>query len=484
MTAGITIVGLGPGDPTWITRQAWQILGSASEVYLRTARHEAASSLPVGPHYTSFDELYEHNESLTDVYALIAERIVHLGQREQGVIYAVPGHPLAAETSVQLIRKMASAVPLQVHIIGGLSLMDAAVQLLEIDPYAGLQIAECANVARLNHPNLDPDVPALIMQVGNRHLAGQLKLTLMNLYPDEQPIQVITALGTRSAQVKQLQLYELDRLEAVDHLTAVYIPALAQQGSLASHQNVVARLRAPDGCPWDREQTHQSLRTHLLEETYEVLDALDADDMTRLREELGDLLLQIMLHAQIATEDGDFKLVETVQANISKLVRRHPHVFGDTVVSGSEDVLRNWEQIKRQERNDQTKSLLDGISRALPSLSQAMEIQRRVARVGFDWPNAEQVMAKVREELQEWQAAESPEHHASELGDLLFSVVNLARWFELDAESALRETNKRFAQRFSYLEQHAAQMGKAVEELDAVEMDNLWEQAKSVEEQE
>ncbi|MHB9034346.1 MAG: nucleoside triphosphate pyrophosphohydrolase, partial [Anaerolineae bacterium] len=266
------------------------------------------------------------------------------------------------------------------------------------------------------------------------------------------------------------------------HLSAVYIPPLAQQGSPASYQNVVAHLRAPNGCPWDREQTHQTLRTHLLEETYEVLDALDADNMDKLREELGDLLLQIMLHAQIATEDGDFKLVEVVQANIDKLVRRHPHVFGNTTVNSSEDVLRNWEQIKRQERNDRTKSLLDGVSRALPSLSQAMEIQRRVARVGFDWPNAAQVMDKVHEELEEWRTAESTPRQASEFGDLLFSLVNLARWYELDAESALRETNQRFARRFAYIEQQAAARNAAVEDLSAAEMDAFWEQAKQAKE--
>jgi len=400
MTRGITIVGLGPGDPTYITLQAWQVLGSSAEVYLRTARHEAVSALPDGPQYTSLDNVYEQNESLADVHQIIAMRIIELGQREQGVVYAVPGHPLAGETSVQLIREQATTLGLQVRIVGGLTLADAAIELLGIDPYAGLQIADSSNLAKLCHPNLDPDVPALIMQLGNRHLAGQLKLTLMNLYPDSQPVKVIFALGTSHAKVLEIPLYELDRLENVDHLTAVFIPALTQQGSLASHQNIIARLRAPDGCPWDREQTHQTLRTNLLEETYEVLDALDADYMERLCEELGDLLLQIMMHAQIATEDGDFKLVESVQANISKLVRRHPHVFGNTIVNGSQDVLRNWEQIKRQERNDSTRSLLDGISRALPSLSQAMEIQRRVARVGFYWPNVEQVMAKVHEELQ------------------------------------------------------------------------------------
>ena len=255
--------------------------------------------------------------------------------------------------------------------------------------------------------------------------------------------------------MRELPLYDLDRQSDVDHLTSS-ISALDKPGSVARFQDVVAHLRAPDGCPWDREQTHQTLRTHLLEETYEVLDALDADDMAKLREELGDLLLQILLHAQIAVEDGDFKLIDTVQDVIAKLVRRHPHVFAGETVQDSAEVLRHWEQIKRQERGERFASLLSGVSRALPSLSQALEMQRRAARVGFDWDSIEPVEAKVAEELDEFRQAPDPERRSAEFGDLLFSLVNLARWHAIDPESALREANGRFARRFESIERHAA----------------------------
>lgn len=481
MPPGVTIIGLGPGDPQLLTREAWQVLTESSEVYLRTARHAAVPSLPIGPQYSSFDASYEDHGTLAEVYEHIAQQVLRLGSRDEGVVYAVPGHPLVGENTVQRIQQLALESGLPLRLVPGLSLLESSFSELKIDPLAGIQVCDAAILAQKFHPNLDPDVPALITQVYNRHLAGELKLTLMNLYPDQHLLKVLHSVGTLQVQVEDLPLFQLDRLEKLDHLTSVFIPALAQPGSLASHQDVVARLRAPEGCPWDREQTHQSLRTHLLEETYEVLDALDADDMGRLREELGDLLLQILLHAQIATEEGDFKLVETVQANIIKLVRRHPHVFGNTVVNGSDDVLRNWEQIKRQERGDQEKSLLDGISRALPALLQAMEIQRRVARVGFDWPNAEQVMEKMLEELDEWRKAANPQTRSSELGDLLFSLVNLARWYELDAESSLRQTNQRFSRRFAFMERQAAHRGQALEKLDALEMDALWETAKDAE---
>jgi tetrapyrrole methylase family protein / MazG family protein len=481
MPPGVTIVGLGPGDPQLITREAWQVLLESSEVYLRTRQHAAVPSLPTGPQYNSFDAVYEEHGTFAEVYEHIAQQVLRLGARDEGVVFAVPGHPLIGESTVQRIEQLARENALPFKLVPGMSLLESSFTVLKIDPLAGLQICDATVLAQKYHPNLDPDVPALITQVYSRHLAGELKLTLMNLYPDQHMLKVLYSIGTPQVQAEELALFQLDRLEKLDHLTSVFIPALALPGSLASHQNVVANLRAPEGCPWDREQTHQSLRTSLLEETYEVLDALDADDMGRLREELGDLLLQIMLHAQIATEEGDFKLVETVQSNISKLVRRHPHVFGDAVVSGSDDVLRSWEQIKRQERGDKEKSLLDGISRALPALLQAMEIQRRVARVGFDWPNAEQVMHKVLEELDEWKQAADPKARTSELGDLLFSLVNLARWYELDAESALRQTNQRFTRRFAYMERQAARHGQALEQLDTLEMDALWEQAKVVE---
>lgn len=481
MPPGVTVIGLGPGDPQLLTREAWQMLAESSEVYLRTARHTAVPSLPVGPYYLSFDSSYEAHSSLAEVYEYIAQQVIRLGSRDEGVVYAVPGHPLVGESTVQRIQQLAIENGLPLRLVAGLSLLESSFSALDIDPLAGLQVCDATILAQKFHPNLDPDVPALITQVYNRHLAGELKLTLMNLYPDQHPLKALHSVGAPQVQVDELALYQLDRLEQLDHLTYVYIPALSQPGSLASHQNVVAHLRAPEGCPWDREQTHQSLRTSLLEETYEVLDALDADDMGRLREELGDLMLQIMLHAQIATEEGDFKLVETVQANISKLVRRHPHVFGTAVVNDSADVLRSWEQIKRQERGDKEKSLLDGISRALPALLQAMEIQKRVTRVGFDWPNAEQVMDKVLEELDEWRQADDPKSRSNELGDLLFSLVNLARWYELDAESSLRQTNQRFTRRFAYMERRAAHNGKALEKLDPLEMDALWEQAKETE---
>jgi tetrapyrrole methylase family protein/MazG family protein len=480
MAQGIIIVGLGPGRSDQLTLEAWRILESAGEVYLRTARHPTVAELPAATTCQAFDAVYESAETFEAVYEQIAQQVFALGQREQGVIYAVPGHPLVGETTVLRIRQLAAENHVPVRIVAGLSFIEPTLTALGIDPFDGLQLCDAMVLAQRLHPSLDPDVAALIGQVYSRDLASELKMTLMHLYPDDHPVRLVYHAGLPEGTVQDIALYQLDRQAKLDHLTSAYLPPLAAKGSLSSYQEVLARLRAPDGCPWDREQTHESLRTSLLEETYEVLDALDRDDMGDLKEELGDLLLQVLFHAQIANEDGDFRLADSMRYTIEKLERRHPHVFGDQTVEDSEEVLRNWEQIKRQERGTASfTSMLAGLNKALPALSQAHEMQRRVARVGFDWPTVDPVLAKVREELTEFLAAPQDDARAAELGDLLFSMVNLARWYTIDPESALREANQRFARRFAVIEQAALAQGRPLEEMTLEEMDAIWDRAKA-----
>jgi tetrapyrrole methylase family protein / MazG family protein len=270
-------------------------------------------------------------------------------------------------------------------------------------------------------------------------------------------------------------------------LTSLYVPPLEKGTSFEAFHEIIAHLRAPNGCPWDREQTHQTLRTNLLEETYEALAALDADDPTHMREEFGDLLLQITLHAQIANEYGEFNISQVIKGIYDKIIRRHPHVFGDWKVQGVEHVLQNWEKLKAAERAEEQeesggleKGLLDGVEIALPALSQAEEIQRRAARVGFDWPNTQGVVDKINEECLELQHAEDLASRSDELGDLLFAVVNLSRHYEIDAESALRETNTRFRTRFAHIEKSARQQGKSLTDLTLDEMESYWQEAKKL----
>lgn len=479
----ITILGLGPGDPRYLTREAWEALSAASEVYLRTARHPTVAALarPASLTVHSFDSLYETADAFDVVYAAIVDDVLALGARPNGVLYAVPGHPLVGEATVSLISERAAAAGIPVRIIAGLSFVEPCLAALGHDALAGLAIADALDLAARHHPPFPPDTPALVAQLYSAELASDVKLALMNQYPDEHQVALIHAAGTPEERVERLPLFEIDRCPRIAHLTTLFVPALPQPSALETFQNTIAHLRAPDGCPWDREQTHQTLRAHLLEEAYEVLGALDAGDAPAMREELGDLLLQIVLQSQIAVEAGEFSLAEVIAGINAKIVRRHPHVFGDIRVNGVCDVVRIWKTLKAEERNhrgEERGGSLDGVPPALPALAQADAYSRRAARVGFDWPDLGSVIAKVREEVGELDSAVGREAHAEEMGDLLFAIVNYARWLDIDLESALRAANAKFAGRFGKIEAAAKAAGRELAAMSLQELDTLWETSK------
>jgi tetrapyrrole methylase family protein/MazG family protein len=337
-------------------------------------------------------------------------------------------------------------------------------------------------ISTAHHPPFPPHEPVLIAQIYSQLVAAEVKMTLLAVYPEDHPVRLVHGAGTPDQRVESLPLYEIDRSSFLGLLTSLYVPALPASTSFEVLEEVVARLRAPDGCPWDRVQTHESLRKHLLEETYEALDALDRGDVSDMQEEFGDLLLQIILHAQIASEAGEFKMTDILAGIHDKIVRRHPHVFGDWKVDGVGHVLQNWEKLKAAEREangeGEVKGLLDGLPLALPALSLAAELQDRAARVGYDWPNLEGVINMVCGEVEGVRSAGSPEAQAGRLGDLFFAVVNLARWLKVDAESALRQTNLHFRQRFAYVEKKAREAGKQLSHLTRLEIDRYWDEAK------
>ncbi len=486
-TAGIVLLGLGPGEASLLTRAAWDWLSAIPEVYVRTRQHPTLAGLPAELAVHSFDDLYESAETFEAVYAQIVEAVLQLGRRPQGVTYAVPGHPFVAEATCPEIARRARAEGIPLRVIEGLSFLEPTFSALGIDPFPGLVTVDALDVARSYHPTFTPATPALVAQVYSRAVAADVKLTLMEAYPDEHPVRLVHAAGTPEERVEDLPLYAIDRSPYTGLLTSLYVPPLAVETSFEAFQAVVAHLRAPDGCPWDREQTHTSLRSELMSEAYEVLAALDSGDVPALCEELGDLLLNILLQAQIASEEGEFRMNDVLAGIHRKIVRRHPHVFGEVQVDGVGNVLQNWEAIKASERREngqaETKGLLDGVPLALPALAQAQQIQGRAARVGFDWSEIEPVRQKVLEELGEVSAA-TDEQRPAELGDLLFAVVNLVRWYRVDAESALRETTLRFRRRFRYIERAAAAEGRELKDMTLAEMDVFWEQAKQLEQDE
>jgi tetrapyrrole methylase family protein / MazG family protein len=479
---GITLLGLGPGNPEQLTLQAQRHLEGLDEIYLRTRQHPTITGFPAGLVVHSFDELYEQHDSFEGVYATIVDRVLALGQRPGGVTYGVPGHPFVAESTGPEIARRARAAGIPLRVIEGISFLEPVCSALGIDPFPGMILVDALELGQLHTPNFPPDTPVLVAQIYNRATASDVKLTLNAVYPDRHAVRLVHGAGTVDQVVEDLMLYEIDRSEQLGLLTALYVPPLDSNTSLEGFQEIVAHLRAPDGCPWDKEQTIASMAQSLLEETYEALEAIDAQDMDGLREELGDLLLLITMYAQMGSEEGFFDMAQVIQGIHRKIVRRHPHVFGEVSVDGTQGVLRNWENIKAAERKAKgeehaVKGILDGVSRALPALTRAQEYQDRAAHIGFDWPNIEGVREKLLEEWREVEAAQGEEIE-KELGDLLFSVVNLIRWRKLDAETVLRKANQRFLQRFHHIEAGARQQERKLTDLTLEEMEILWQESK------
>jgi tetrapyrrole methylase family protein / MazG family protein len=480
---GITLLGLGPGDPAKLTREAWEVLDSAGELWLRTKEHPTVAGLPSALKVHSFDELYEDGESFDDVYAAIVAKVLELGQRPFGVVYGVPGDPFVAEATCPVIAQHARAGGIPLRIVNGVSFLEPVFAALGLDPYPRMTLVDALELSQAHVPAFPPDMPVLIAQIYSRMVAAEVKMTLGAVYPDEHPVRLVHAAGTNGEVVEELPLFEIDRSEHIGLLSVLYLPPLGEGTSFESFQEIVAHLRAPDGCPWDKEQTHQSLRSHLLDEAYETLEAMDEEDPVKMAEEFGDLLLQIVLNAQIAGEEGEFTMADVVKHIYNKIVHRHPHVFGDVQVEGVKGVLQNWEKLKADERKatgNAEKGPLDGIPLALPALIQAQEYQDRAARVGFDWPTVDGVLEKIAEEIKEIEQAGSDEERMAEFGDLFFALVNLARWKKIDAESALRGTNIRFKKRFAHIEAGAKQQGRKISDLSLDEMEALWQQAKKL----
>jgi tetrapyrrole methylase family protein / MazG family protein len=501
----IIVVGLGPASWEDLTLAASEILTSARTVICRTLRHPTVEALVRRrPELVieSFDWLYESAGSFSELYPRMVDELLARAKAladGETLIYAVPGHPLIAEESVRLLQQRAQDVPdIALRIIAGLSFIEPVCAALRLDPLERhLQLVDATLLADVPAPEMMgmilPTHPLLIAQAYNRRLASGVKLALSELYPDDWEVVLVRAAGATGGQeaVIHMPLLELDRGEYSDHLTTLYVPPLQPLCAVRVPEGlrtIVQRLRAPEGCPWDREQTHQSLRRYVLEEAYEVVEILDEWDGTpqmaeKLAEELGDLLLQVYLQAEIADQEDLFHIGDVYQAVSEKLIRRHPHVFGETAVRDAAHVARNWETIKREERAARgedvaAESILLGIPRGAPALFQAHELGRKAARVGFDWISTEDALSKVAEEAHELTVAESQEEQRRELGDLLLALATLARHLKIEPEEALRQANGRFRRRFFALEERARREGRDLAALDQDDWLRWWNQAK------
>lgn len=482
---GITVIGLGPGDGRYLTRDAWETIVQAKEIWLRTARHPAVDDLPADLVQHSFDHLYEQSADFEDVYNAITTQLIALG-KEKEIVYAVPGHPHVGESTVTRLQVAASEHQVPLRFIAGLSFIEPCLSAAGIDGMEGLQVHDALDVASMDYPRVNPDFPLLLGQVYSRLVASDLKEILTAVYPDEHPVILIHGAGSVDETVERVCLYEIDHSEHTSHLTSLYVTPLPAKSDMSAFAEIIATLRGPDGCPWDIKQTPQSMRDGFLEEMAEVLDALDREDEENLREELGDLLLHIVMQAQMAAEDGLFNLSDVISGIYAKIIRRHPHVWGTTTVDGAEDVVQNWESIKAKEKvakgegASEIESTLDNIPTTLPALARSQKIQKRVRKVGFDWQDIEGVYDKLQEEVAEVRAAETEAHQLEEVGDLLFITVNLAKWLGLDAEIALREANLKFERRFRELERLAHHQDMVLTNLNEDQLIGLWDKAKEI----
>jgi len=492
-TAQVVVVGLGPGRAGLITSEALAAIEATPVRWLRTSHHPSAAAVPDA---RSFDYLYESAATLDDVYSGIVDALVESARDEGRVVYAVPGSPMVAERTVELLR---ADDRVSTVVLPGVSFADLAFERLGVDPLAvGARIVDGHRFAGASAGSAGP---LLVGQCDTLAVLSEVKLAIGAVLDQGQAVPgaalvtVLQRLGLPDESISTVAWEDLDRAVVPDHLTTLWLPSLGQPFAceLVRLEELARALRAR--CPWDRQQTHQSLTRYLLEESYEALEAIeelgrDGDGYEHLEEELGDVLFQVVFHAVLAAEEGQFTLADVARTVHDKLVARHPHVFGDVEAKTPEDVARNWEQIKKQEKG--RPGLMDAVPRSLPALMYAHKIQGKAASVGFDWDSVEGAMPKISEELAELAQAISSRGSAvapdggpgqgavrDELGDLLFAAVNVARHLKVDPEAALRESAAKFRRRFADVESLAAQRGLELSRLGLARLDELWEEVKA-----
>lgn len=479
----IYVIGLGPGSIDSLTIGAVERIVSGDKNFLRTENHPTVEYFKDKKvSYKSYDYLYDREENFEMVYESIVKELILESSKGEDINYFVPGNPMVAERTVEILLQQEG---LNIELISGMSFIEPMIELVERDPINGLKIVDGTN---FNEQMVNINVDTIITQVYNHRILSEVKLILSEIYGDEYKIYLIHAAGVKGKEKRYLiPIYKLDRNPGVDLLTSIYIPKMEKINKKVFDFNdilgIMLLLRSEDGCPWDIEQTHKSLRQCVIEEAYEVVDAIDNKDIDGLVEELGDLLLQVVFHSQIGYEEGEFNLHDVTSALANKLIYRHPHIFSEKKVEKSKEVVYNWNMLKdaKKDISSFTDKLRD--IKGLPSLMTSYKIQDRAADIGFDWDDIEGPLAKVLEEYEEVLAAMeessgSIERIEEELGDLIFAIVNLSRFLDVNPEVALNRTINKFIKRFEFIEEKLGILGKSVEDSNLEEMDRLWNEAK------
>jgi tetrapyrrole methylase family protein/MazG family protein len=489
----IVVVGLGPGGHDHVTVETREAIANATHRYLRTAIHPSADLVPDA---TTFDHLYDAADTFDDVYTDIASLLIRAAREHGEILYAVPGSPLVLERTVRYLRE---ADDVELVVLPAMSFLDVAWARLGVDPVdAGVRLVDGHEFATAAAGERGP---LLVAHTHANWVLSDIKLAVDEAAGDE-PVTILHALGTPDEQIIEVPWADLDRTIDADHLTSLWIPNLAAPVGAAYVRFHALTRTLREQCPWDIEQTHDSLIPHLLEETYEVVDAihaLDATDPDRavdgtdpdadLIEELGDLLYQIEFHATIAEQEGRFTIADVANGIHDKLVRRHPHVFGHLAGTDLDtaEVLSNWDDIKRDEKS--RTSVFDGIPRSMPALAYAAKVGSKASKVGFDWPDVSGAFPKIAEETAElYEAMHHPDDDAAgtaartdELGDLLFAIVNVARHLRIDPELALRAATDKFRTRFEGVERLAQERSIELRGAELATLDALWDEVKATE---
>jgi tetrapyrrole methylase family protein/MazG family protein len=488
-TGRIVVVGLGPAGADLVLPAARTALGSASRAYVRTARHPAVEELrEQGLSIQSFDDEYARGTDLEAVYRSIVEQLLGAAAEHGEIVYGVPGSPVVAERTIVLLREAADSGRVELETVPGLSFADLAWARLGVDPLDGAQVADARSVAT---DGTAPAGPLLFAQCDSALVLSDLKLALLEELPPAAPVTVLRHLGLADEQIVEVELAELDRVIEPDHLTSVFVDT--GQASVAREVSrlvaLAERLRAPGGCPWDAEQSHHSLTRYLLEEAYETVETIedlpagapegepDLDAYARLEDELGDLLYQIVFHAILAREAGAFTIADVARGVHDKLVRRHPHVFGDVHARTVDDVMTNWEQIKKEEKG--TDSIVEGISPGLASLLYANKLYRKAASIGLQAGTADEGIDRAADALSRLREGDGDPDETGRVavGDLLAAAIVIARARGVDAETALRSWIERFRDRFVRMETLARDRGVDLARAEPGVVAGLWVEA-------
>ncbi|MFA7532784.1 MAG: nucleoside triphosphate pyrophosphohydrolase [Tissierellaceae bacterium] len=477
----ISIIGLGPGSVDALTLGAINRINSGDKNFLRTEEHPTVKyfvdkDIP----FETFDYLYDREKDFKAVYERIAAVLIDEAKKNGHINYYVPGNPLVAEKSVEILMDSGE----DIEIITGMSFIEPIIELVGRDPIGGLKIVDGETLTSLM---VDINTDMIITQVYNERILSHAKIILSEIYGDEYHIYFIQSAGNKEEEKKVfIPIYELDRIYKTDSLTSLYVPKIEEKDKkvfdFQDLLGIMKLLRSENGCPWDMKQTHESIRQSIIEEAYEVVDAIDKGQIDGVVEELGDLLLQVVFHSQIGEEEGEFNIYQVTSSICNKLIYRHPHVFSKIDVENSDEVVYNWNVLKYAKRD--IHSFTDKLKDIpkLPALMTSFKMQEKAREIGFDWDDIEGPLDKVAEEHGELLDAMEKydyghEEIEGELGDLLFAVVNLARFLKVNPELALNRTINKFVQRFEFMESKL-EGGKTFEDMTLQEMEQLWNEAK------